>query len=331
MKIIVTGAAGFIGSSLCEYLQKLNIPFIGIDNFSYGYKEYIYDFSNNFIEYDINDQNIINYINKDDIIVHLAAISSLAENQSNAINSYQNNLMGTLNLLDAARIKGVQHFIFASTSAVYENSNIFPLNESDYFEQPYLLYSLGKKQCEELCKSYSKNYNLNYTIIRFFNVYGPKNDYFRAIPPLIPYIIKELNNNNTPILHSTGEQKRDYVYIDDLINLIIKIINNKISYSKIYNASSNITYSVNDIYKIISLIMKKNINPQYNSATNFWDKYSNLNNGELKFNYDRLIDEVDKYTLGENLQAFNDLEWKPTTDMHEGIQNIVKYFIKKYC
>lgn len=330
MKIIITGAAGFIGSSLCEYLQKINIPFIGIDNFSYGYKEYIYDFSNNFIEYDIINPNIINYIDKDDIIIHLAAISSLAENQSNAINSYQNNLMGTLNLLEASRIKGVKHFIFASTSAVYENSNVFPSNESDYFEQPYLLYSLSKKQGEELCKSYSKNYNLNYTIIRFFNVYGPKNDYFRPIPPLIPYIIKELYNNKIPELHSTGEQKRDYVYIDDLIDLIIKIINNEKSYSNIYNASSNITYSVNDIYKIISSLMNKDINPKYNPATKFWNKYPNLNSGELKFNDDILNNEVQKFTHGKNSKAFNDLEWISTTNICDGIQNIVNYFINKY-
>jgi nucleoside-diphosphate-sugar epimerase len=330
MKYIVTGAGGFIGSSLCEYLEKINIPFIGIDNFSYGYKEYICDFSNNFVEYDIINPNIINYIDKDDIIIHLAAISSLAENQSNPINSYQNNLMGTLNLLEASRIKGVKHFIFASTSAVYENSNVFPSNECDYFEQPYLLYSLSKKQGEELCKSYSKNYNLNYTIIRFFNVYGPKNDYFRSLPPLIPYIIKELYNNNIPILHSTGEQKRDYVYIDDLIDLILKIINNEKSYCNIYNASSNITYSVNNIYEIICLAMKKNIKPLYNPATKFWDKYPNLNSGEFKFNYDKLVDEVEKFTLGENLKAFNDLGWKPSTNMQNGIENIVKYFIKNF-
>jgi len=329
-KIIITGSCGFIGSSLCDYFLERKIKFLGIDNLSYGYKGYLFDKDNkikyDFLEKDICDEDIIDYINKDDIIIHLAGISSLAENQSNPIKCYKNNVIGTINLLEAGRKKGISHFIFASTSAIYENATKFPCLENDNINDPYLLYSLSKYNCEQLITSYNKNYNLNYSIIRFFNVYGPKNDYFRKLPPLIPYIIRELYAYRVPELHSNGEQKRDYLYIDDLIDLIIKIIENKSYINNIFNASSNNIYTVNEIYSIISRLLNKNIVPIYKNSEKFWEKYIELYSGELKFNDEILNKEVNKFTLGDNKKAEELLKWKPLIDIEVGLQNIIVYY-----
>lgn len=159
------------------------------------------------------------------------------------------------------------------------------------------------------------NYNF---IIRFFNVYGPKNDYFRKLPPLIPYI-RELYADRVPELHSNGEQKRDYLYIDDLIDLIIKIIENKSYINNIFNASSNNIYSVNEIYSIISRLLNKNTVPIYKNSEKFWEKYIELYSGELKFNDEILNKEVNKFTLGDNKKAEELLKWKPLIDIEFGL------------
>ena len=150
MKIVVTGCAGFIGSSLCKHLLNQGKKVVGIDNFLCGFKENMEGFINDnmfeFHELNLNDKKIIDIIQKDDIVIHLGAISSLATNQEKPYFSYENNVSSMANLLEACRFKGVKYVIFSSTSAIYENNNVFPLHENDD-TKPNLLYSLGKKHC----------------------------------------------------------------------------------------------------------------------------------------------------------------------------------------
>lgn len=332
MTIIVTGAGGFIGSSLCEYFQKNNIAHLGIDNFSYGYKDNVYKNNVllfNFIECDICEQKIEEYIQQGDIIIHLAAISSLPENQSNLLKSFHNNNLGTINMLEVSRKKGVSHFIFASTSAVYENSQEYPCTEKEQIIQPYILYSLGKSHCEEYCKSFQALYGLPYTIVRFFNVYGPKNDYHRKFPPLIPYIIKELSEDRQPVLHGTGSQSRDYIYIDDLINFINKIISIPKALNNVYNISSNSVISVKEIFSIIQGKLNSTIEPIYREESHFWDAYPSLNEGIYKLDSKYLYKEVNKFTQGDNMKAKEELLWYPEISMVEGISKIVDYYLSK--
>jgi nucleoside-diphosphate-sugar epimerase len=332
MTIIITGAAGFIGSSLCSLFHERDVAFLAIDNFSYGYRENISK-EWRFLEMDIGDSAIEKYIEKDDIIIHLAYVSSLAENQASPIPCYQTNHQGTLNLLEIARKKGVRHFLFASSSAVYEKSTHSPFCETDTIETPNLLYSLAKYQGEQICHSYRENYGLNITILRFFNMYGPKNDYHRKLPPLIPYIIRELANGQSPILHSNGLQSRDYLYIDDLLELIISILDNPIAFGQIYNASTNRVYSVHEIFETIrECLVKKgktvdNIEPIYRSSEHFWDKYPQLKTGECPFKDEHMVKEVNKYTRGSFEKAWKELGWFPQTTMKEGLERVMEYYL----
>jgi nucleoside-diphosphate-sugar epimerase len=324
--IIITGAAGFIGSSLCSLLYEREIPFLAIDDFSYGYRENI-STKWRFLEMDIGNPEIINYIGKDDILIHLAYVSSLAENQAFPIKCYQSNHQGTLNLLEISRKKGVRHFLFASSSAVYEKSTSNTFYETDVIETPSLLYSLCKYQGEQLCHSYSENYGLNITILRFFNMYGIKNDYYRTLPPLIPYIIREIANGRSPILHSNGLQCRDYLYIDDLLDLILQIIDCSITFGQTYNACTNKSHSVQEIFEIIRdsfvEIGKKdvqNIEPTYIGSENFWNKYPQLKDGYYSFKDTNMIKEVNKYTQGSFEKAWKELGWFPKISMTEGLK-----------
>jgi UDP-glucose 4-epimerase len=249
--ILITGGLGFIGSNLAQYLAKKN-KIIIIDNMSHGILENIKNTNNiQIYKKDITKNEFTSFLEtfnkKIDIIFHLAAISSLPECQSFPIKAYENNILGTINVLEMARKYKVKKTIFASTSAIYENYTDFPCNEMQpVLPEPRLIYSLTKLQGEQLCESYVKNYGLNISIIRFFNVYGPNQNSVRKSPPLTIYVIDCLLKNIQPTLHHDGTQKRDYVYIDDLIDLCEKVMN--YNENILVNACSGKVISVKEIY-----------------------------------------------------------------------------------
>lgn len=337
MKYIITGGLGFIGSHLSEllinkYFNNNSInnynDILIIDNYYSGIIDNINESIRNniiIVKDDIRNLEISKYFDEGDIVIHLAAISSLPECQSNPVMAYDVNVNGTLNILEISRKKNVKKIIFASTSAVYENNINFPCKENDIVN-PSLIYSMSKYTCENLCLSYVKNYNMNISIIRFFNVYGGNQDYRRISPPLTIYILNELSNNRQPILHSNGEQKRDYVYIDDLMDLILKVIcndDNNLS-GKIFNACTCELVSVNDIYNIFKKELNSNIIPIYRDATCFWNKYDNIISGNNPINNYIIEDEVNKFTLGDNTFTKNELNWIPKYKFIEGIKSIIK-------
>jgi UDP-glucose 4-epimerase len=327
MKYIITGGLGFIGSHLCEFLLKTEKrpEILIIDNLYSGITNNISIFNFDkikFINEDIRNKNIDTYFDEGDIVIHLAAISSLPECQSNPTFAYDVNVNGTLNILEICRKKNISKIIFASTSAVYENNIHFPVKENDIVS-PSLIYSLSKYTCEQLCLSYVKNYNMNICIIRFFNVFGGNQDYRRVSPPLTIYIINELYNNRIPLLHSVGEQQRDYVYIDDLIDLIIKTIESPSTKGDIFNACTGILVSVNEIYRLIKNEMNSNIIPHYTNAENYWNKYDNIISGNNPINKKIIEEEVNKFTLGDNTYSKNKLEWNPKITMYMGIKKMI--------
>lgn len=326
MKYIITGGFGFIGSHLYCLLKKNNNKCLIIDNMYSGVKENIKDINiSDYIVSDIRDDTIDKYFNNGDILIHLAAISSLPECQSEPNEAFDVNVNGTIKLFEICRRKNVKKIIFASTSAVYENNRDSFCKESDVIN-PTLIYSLTKYTCENICKSYIKNYNMNISVIRFFNVYGGNQDFRRLSPPLTIYIMKELINNKRPILHSNGKQKRDYVYIDDLLKLILLVIDN--SENHIVNACSNSSISVNEIFDIIKKEMNKDIQPIYISSKNFWNKYDKLFNCEMPINKNIIEDEVKKYTLGDNSYAKKTFNWELEYNMSLGLKNMVKLYIE---
>jgi len=331
MRVIITGVCGFIGSNICKNLLELGYKVIGIDNLICGYEENIATIKlhKNFVFYklSIEDADVYRILEKNDIVLNLAAISSLPGNQQNPAFSYHNNVVGMCNLLEASRIIGIKHFIFASTGAIYENNNNFPSNEDDIV-CPSLIYSLGKKHCEDILFSYHSNYNLQFSILRFFNVYGPNQDHIRNNPPLVPYLIKCSKNNEIPLLHSDGNQERDYVFIDDIVKLI-NILIEKDPINDVINVCSGKTVSVKNILKIIkSYFPNNNIEPIYRDPILLWEKVDVLWKGNFTFSNDRLKHEVNKYSLGDPGKAKKILDWEAKTDIFKGIEICINYFIK---
>jgi UDP-glucose 4-epimerase len=317
MKYIITGGLGFIGSHLVERLKGKNI--VSIDN--------NYSTTNNgdYVKADVRDDKIEKYFQEGDIVIHLAAVSSLPECQENPQLAYDVNVNGTLNVLEICRKKNIKKILFASTSAVYENNKKFPCSESDD-TNPTLVYSMSKKHCEEICLSYVKNYGMDITILRFFNTYGGNQNYDRTSPPLTIYILNELYHNRVPVLHSDGCQKRDYVYIEDLLDLIIRVIETH-SKGEIFNACSGNLVSVNEIYEIIKNKIGKDIFPKYNTPVKFWNRYPSFTKGKNPLKREIIEEEVTKFTFGCNKKSKEFFDWKPRHTIQMGLEKTTERFL----
>lgn len=325
MKIAITGAAGFIGSNLSHFLRDKSEELILIDNLENGYLENLQDVNQQkqLIKEDVRNPEIESLIKDVDTIIHLAAISSLPECQSNPQKAFDVNVNGTINLLEISRKNKIKKFIFASTSAVYENSFGSPFSE-DCDISPDLTYSLSKATCEKIINSYTRNYNLNSLILRFFNVYGPNQDFRRPNPPFTSYLINCAIKGEKPKIFNKNNIRRDYIYIDDVIRIIDRILQKNTFYnSEIYNLCSNFSYYPLEILNIIEKIMHKNIDYEIGDEVNFWDKYGNLNKG-LKLKIERINKEINKESLGNGKKLKDFVNYKNYIPMEEGLKKIIE-------
>ena len=328
MKILITGAAGFIGSQLAYRLWKDKQDLILIDNFSFGHEDNLifpeHDFREDIIKMDIRDREGIKSIfmeDEIDYVYNIAGIAPLPDCQLNPQEAVDVNLTGFINILENARLYGVKNIIQASTNAIYENETVFPTYE-DNFKLPTLIYPNTKYAAERFAESYCKTYKMNIVCLRFANVYGPHIDCLRKQPPFVAYMIRELFYNRTPIFHSNGEQKRDYIYIDDLIELAIAVQNSE--GFDVVNVSSNKNYSVNEMYELTQKIMNKSIPAQYASDSHYWEKYPGLFEGKFPIRKDILNHEINKYTLCENTYAKNKYNWAPKVSLEEGLAKLIE-------
>ena len=332
-KIFITGAAGFIGSQLAYYFWKKGDQVTLLDNFSYGSEDNLvfsnHDFRNEIIRGDIRDRELINQIfekHQFDYVYHIAAITPLPDCQMNPSEALDVNVTGTVTILEASRIYGVKKVVFASTSAVYENNTDFPSIETNVVP-PSLIYPSTKYTAEQFCRSYVDIYNMNVTCLRFANVYGPHLDCLRTQPPVVGYMIRELFYDRHPVLHGTGEQRRDFVYVEDLIRLCELVLQDKGFH--IVNVSTGTTLSINELMKIVTKLMhKEELLPEYSDSKNFWNNYPNLYEGAYPISEKALDHEVTKYTELSNDYAFEKYGWKPEVSIEEGIQNTIKFSCK---
>lgn len=328
MKVMITGAAGFIGSQLAHALWQKGAELILIDNFSYGKMDNLefddHSFANEIIKMDIRDKEGIAKLLKDgdiDYIYNIAGIAPLPDCQTNPQEAIDVNVTGTVNLLENARKYGIKKFILASTNAMYENETEFPTVE-DNFKQPTLIYPNTKYVAERFCESYCRTYGMSVTCLRFSNVYGPHIDCLRKQPPFVAYMIRELFYDRTPVFHSDGSQRRDYIYVDDLVKLALLVQEGE-GFDCV-NVASNKNYSVNEMYAIASKIMGKDIKADYADDAHYWEKYPELYAGAYPIKNEILAHEINKYSLCDNSYAKEKYNWIPEIDMEEGLRRVIE-------
>ena len=337
MNILITGAAGFIGSQLAYKFLKEGHHIILIDNMSYGHEDNLIfddeeagDLNLYLHKVDIRDRNYLSAIfetEKIDYVYNIAGIAPLPDCQSDPCEAIDVNVNGFVNILELSRIYGVKCVIQASTNAMYENETGFPTREQ-FDNLPTLIYPNTKYCAERFAQSYCDTYGMNVCCVRFANVYGPHVDCLRKQPPFVGYLIRELYYDRVPTFHSNGKQARDYIYVDDLTDLLEKVQNCK--GFDVVNCSSNKSYSVREIYDIAQDIMHKNIQAKYVDSSNYWKKYPQLYEGVYSIKPEILDHEVNKYSLCDNTHALARYNWQPKVDIGEGMSNMIKYTVKLF-
>ena len=223
---LVTGAAGFIGSNLCEAILKLGYKVRGLDDLSTGKQKNVDMFMDNdnyeFIKGDIKDlDTCMKACDGVDYVLNEAAWGSVPRSIEMPLFYCANNIQGTLNMLEAARQKGVKKFVYASSSSVYGDEPVLPKKEG---REGNLLspYALTKRCDEEWAKQYTRHYGLDTYGLRYFNVFGRRQDPDGAYAAVIPKFIKQLLDGETPTINGDGKQSRDFTYIENVIEANLK-------------------------------------------------------------------------------------------------------------
>ncbi len=262
--IVITGGAGFIGSNLAEELVMQNRVII-IDDLSTGRRENIAGLLEKdkvtFIENTILDLNQLQrWFHGVDLVFHEAALSSVPQSVKNPLSTNETNVTGTLNVLLAARDNNVGKVIYASSAAVYGDTPALPVNEN-MRPNPKSPYALTKLVGEYYCRIFHQIYGLPTICLRYFNVYGPRQDPNSEYAAAIPRFIARVSQDEPPIIYGDGEQSRDFIYIDDVVQANLMAAENNVT--GVLNIGIGESKSINDLAETIIHIMGKDLKPVY--------------------------------------------------------------------
>ena len=299
MRVLITGVAGFIGSNLANSLLKNNIQVVGIDNLSYGVLDQVPK-DVEFHKIDIRDKNISDIFDNIDYVFHLAAKNCITDCQEDPMETFDINVNGTINIFEAAIKKNIKKVIYAESSAVYEGATSLPSNESEVF--PESIYAISKITTNFLAKEYEKSKGLITTGLRYFNVYGPRQDYRRTIPPVFSAFIINLLKGKQPTIFGDGSKKRDFVYVDDVNNFHLICIQDDKTDNEVFNIGSGKNYSINEIYNEIKNLLESDIKPSFGKDFSFEAQNSLAN-----------IDKAKK------------IGWDVQTDLKTGLKKSIDY------
>jgi UDP-glucuronate 4-epimerase len=314
MNILITGAAGFIGSHLCERLVHQGAAVVGLDNFDPFYdtaikRDNLAALSASpcfkLIEGDIRDKALVETIFQQgnfDAVVHLAAKAGVRPSIQDPVGYVDTNINGTVVLLEAAREAKIKKFIFASSSSVYGNNEKVPFSETDNVDNPISPYAATKKAGELICYTYSHLYQMNMTCLRFFTVYGP-----RQRPDLAIRKFAQLIEQNKPIpVYGDGSMERDFTYIDDILDGIVAAMERCKGYA-IYNLGESRPIRLDVLIAELEKALGK------------------------KALINRLPDQPGdvKRTFADVQKAIRELGYQPNTHMADGLKHFVEWLRKK--
>lgn len=300
---LVTGAAGFIGSNLCEALLKKGCKVKALDDLSTGKQENIDLFLDNpnytFIKGDIKDLDVcLKACEGVDYVLHQAAWGSVPRSLEMPLFYNKNNIEGTLNMLEAARQNGVKKFVYASSSSVYGDEPNLPKTEG---REGNLLspYALTKRCDEEWAKLYTKFYGLDTYGMRYFNVFGRRQDPDGAYAAVIPKFLKQLMHGETPTINGDGKQSRDFTYIDNVIEANLKAC---LAPHEAAGEAFNIAYGgrefLIDIYYGLAKALGVNIEPNFGPDRKGDIKHSNADISKAK----KLLGYDPDYSFEDGIQ-----------------------------
>lgn len=260
--ILITGGLGFIGSHIANSLMDDNSITI-IDNLTSGRLDYIDNPNHDnltLIQNDLNSLDLTATLKDIDYVFHLAAMVSVPLSVENPIRCHEENVTATVNLLNACVKNDIEKIVFSSSSAVYGENTNMPLKEIE-IPMPSSPYAASKASCELYLKSFHESYGLNYTALRYFNVFGPKQDKNSPYAAVIPNFINAILENREPVIYGDGEQTRDFVYVGDVARANINAAES--DYNGIVNVASGKRITINELYEIVKKTLNADVDVRY--------------------------------------------------------------------
>ena len=300
MKYLVTGGAGFIGSHLTERLLKDGHEVAVIDDFSEGKLENLQVDNPNLSIYNRSIlENIGNLFKRVDTVFHLAASTRPQESIKKPKLYNYINVEGTLNILNNCHRHEVRRLVFVSSSSLYGTQESFPTSESAT-PLPLSPYALTKLIGEQYCKLFEKIYRLEANYIRPFNVFGTRQNPEGGYAAAVPKFIDMLKNGGTPYITGDGKQNRDFIFVEDVVDLMVLASESKV-YGEAFNAGSGTNITINNLYKMICEIMNKDVKPDYVPAV-----------------------LEPRTTLADMSKAKKLLGWKSKVSLRAGLERVIK-------
>jgi UDP-glucose 4-epimerase len=293
-KYLVTGGAGFIGSNVVHKLLELKHDVRVLDNFLTGKRENLADVIHDItlFEGDLRDLETVKQASESiDYILHIGALPSVPRSVADPLVSHDINVDGTLHVLEAARQQGVKRVVFSSSSSVYGDTPILPKHE-DMPVRPLSPYAAHKAAGELYCRVYDNIYHLETVCLRYFNVFGPRQDPTSQYAAVIPNFITAFQTGGQPTIYGDGEQSRDFTYVDNVIaaNISATIVPN--AAGKVINIACGLCITVNELARKIGSLLGKDITPQYVPPRTGDVKHSlaDISKAQHLLNYSHLID-----------------------------------------
>ena len=315
-KVLVTGGAGFIGSNLIEVLLNKNNKVVCLDNFATGKRENLIPFKSNpdflLIEGDIRIlEDCQKAVNGVDYVLHQAALGSVPRSIKDPITSNDVNVGGFLNMLVTSRDAKVKRFVYAASSSTYGDSESMPKVE-DVIGKPLSPYAITKYVNELYADVFSSIYGLETIGLRYFNVFGRRQDPNGAYAAVIPKFVSQLMNNTSPVINGDGNYSRDFTYIDNVVqaNLLSLITENKEALNTVYNVAYGDRNTLNDLMKYLKEYLSE-----------FDSKIAGI---EVKHGPNRSGDIPHSHASIE--KAKNNLNYDPKYSLQQGLKEAVKWY-----
>lgn len=308
-KYLVTGGAGFIGSNIVEALVKQKHRVTVLDNLSTGSLENLKPFLEKitFIKGDLrNFRDVRKATRGVDYVLHQAALRSVERSVDDPIATNNSNITGTLNLLIASGENKVKRFVYASSSSIYGDSKKIPQRE-DQLPQPVSPYATSKLSGEYYCRVFAKTFGLETVVLRYFNVFGPRQNPKSKYAAVIPIFMQRALEGKPLIIHGDGKQSRDFTYIDNVVQANLIAARASGISGEIFNTALGDSKRVLDIVAILEKILKRKL---------------------LRKHISSRIGDV-RRTQADNRKIITRLKFKPTVNFEEGIEKMWEWFVKQ--
>jgi len=307
MKILITGGTGFVGTNLLPMLNANGHEVVLVDNLAQSVYVDEFHSSAKFYESDIRDvydtTNIMR-IEKPDAVFHFGGLVSIYDCHKNPVQAAENNIIGSINVFNAALACGCERVIFSETSAVYENVELPETGYEETQSDPTTFYAATKASVALIADSYARTRGLKYTALRYFNIAGPIQDYKRTVPPLFAGVALRLLGGNNPIIFGDGTRRRDFIHVDDVNNFHLQCLTDDRTIGQTYNLGLGTSYSLFEIAEIIHDYLEIDRPLEYDMLPEI--------NGEA-------------HTIYSNIDKAKVLGWVPQKTINDAIYDTIDY------